>query len=86
MSSATPFDNPRELAAVLGGFWTRLYDGRNEVLSLAEAVAMLERQSSNDVAELLASLSREKVPTEHLEHWYLLRIRESELTHSGVTK
>ena len=79
MSDTDFFGDPRRLAAALGSFWTEISTARHQVLSLVACRAMLDRQSTRQAEELLASLARETTPTTKLEDWWLLRVRRSEL-------
>ena len=80
----TIYDQPENLLAVLGSWWSRDYASRDQVTSLVRGKAQVERQTLLDVMELIASMSRFSVPIYHRDNWYPLYIKESELNNTQV--
>ena len=72
-------DDRHRLLSLLGGFWSRTYEGNELVASLLLARAQEEQQTHQDYRELVAALSRFTVPVLHTDHWYELRVLQSEL-------
>jgi len=75
---ASDLDSAQTLLASVGGFWNGVYQGSFLVESLLYARARLEEQTHLDFLELLASVSRFKLPVFHTDVWYLLTLKESE--------
>jgi len=71
----------QNLLALLGSFWSAVYQGRDVVASHVFARGQQELQNYLDLLEAVASLARTTVPVFHRENWYLLTLRESELNH-----
>lgn len=76
---ANDYDRPRNLLALLGSFWSELYTGRDQTLAFIESKTQIEHQSVQDLAELVASISRYTVPIFHKDNWYMLTLRRSEM-------
>lgn len=81
---SSDLDVPDRMLASLGSFWADVYQGSDLVAGLLAARAGLERQTDNDLAELLALLSRLKVPVFHTDEWYRLTLKESARNTSGA--
>jgi hypothetical protein len=75
---ATDLDRLDNLVAVAGSWWADSYQGGQLAASVLFARAQLERQNEVDFGELLASVSRHRLPALHVEEWYCLKILESE--------
>ncbi len=81
MPSTFPFStsqNADRLLALLGSFWSSTFTNAQQVRSLTHAVAQRDVQHYLDILDLVASVSRFKVPVFHVENWRLLTLRESE--------
>lgn len=74
-----PLDDPQGLLALLGSFWSEVYAGNDLVAGLLAARAQLDQQSQEDFQELLACLSRLKVPIYRTVLWHQLTLHESQL-------
>jgi len=75
----TELDDARKLLGVVGSFWAETYAGNELVESLLHAKAQHQQQAHLDLLDLLASVSRFKIPVFHKENWTLLTLKESEL-------
>lgn len=71
-------DNPQELLASLGSFWTDTFSNPDQVESIVVSLANLEKQTQINFNELLASCNRNKVPVYHTERLYKLVLKKSE--------
>lgn len=83
MSYAYPndvYDKPRNLLAALGSWWASQYDGKEQVSAIVSALAGTQQQSSQNMLELLDSMSRQTVPIYHTDNWYELRLSQREQT------
>lgn len=81
MTSSYPFSlsqNAERMLSLLGSFWSSTFSRLNQVGSLVDAVAARDVQHYLNILDLVASISRFRLPVFHVENWYLLRLRESE--------
>lgn len=76
---ATDYDDPNSLLALLGSFWTLVYDSRDQLLRYTAGQAQLERQREQDLREHRETHSRFDIPPYHTEHWLRLSLRESDM-------
>src|ERR1700739_3126216 len=76
--SSSDFDRPEFLLSLLGSYWSRIYGGSDQFLSLVTARAQLEKQAFVNTQELFAGISRRQVPVLHTENWQLLTLKESQ--------
>lgn len=76
---ATDFQKPGELLSLLGSHWSENYDGYSVVQTMLTAAAQLEEQNLRDLQELLDCTARETVPLSHVERWYPVTFRESQV-------
>jgi len=75
----------RALLRTLGSFWSLVYDGTEQVQSYLVGRALVEQQSHLNLIEAAACAGRRTVPVFHKENWYLLRVKQSEVSqHSGA--
>lgn len=74
------YDKPGNLLAVLGSWWADQYAGKEQVSAIVSAVAGTQQQSSQDMLELLDSMSRRTVPIYHTDNWYELRLSQVDQT------
>jgi len=74
------YDKPRNLLAVLGSWWADQYAGNEQVSAVVAALAGTQQQSSQDMLELLDSMSRQTVPVYHTDNWYELRLSQAAQT------
>lgn len=80
----TELDDSRRLIEVVGSFWAQTYGGNSLVESLLHAKAQEHAQAHDDLLELVAAMSRFKLPVFHTENWSLLAIRESDLNQANL--
>lgn len=73
------FDRGKTLLSLLGTFWTRVYEGSDQVLSYTSATALNALQTHRDVLALAASMSRYNVPLFHEKNVFPLIFRRSTL-------
>lgn len=71
-------DRPEKTSELLGSFWNRVFAAEEQIAAYAAARNRLERQKAQDLQEALDLLGRQSAPVLHREHWYLLRLKESE--------
>lgn len=74
------YDKPNNLLAVLGSWWAEQYAGKEQVAAVVAALAGTQQQSSQDMLELLDSMSRRTVPIYHTDNWYELRLSQAAQT------
>lgn len=74
---AGDLDRADKLLALVGSFWSELYQGGDLVEGVLQGRARLDAQVHLDLLELAASISRLTVPVFHRENWYLLTLAES---------
>lgn len=72
-------DDSELLLQLLGSYWHNVYEGADQVQSLAYSRAQRDIQTHLDLLELIAAISRTTTPIFHRENWYLLTIKESEI-------
>lgn len=72
------------LLSLLGTFWSMTYGGDTVVSSYAAATAATYQQAYLDLLELVASVSRYKIPVFHTENWTLLTLKSSEKLSSSL--
>lgn len=70
------YDKTANLLAVLGSWWADQYSGREQMSAVVAAVAEVQQQTSQNLLELLDSLSRHTVPVFHTQNWYELRLSQ----------
>ncbi len=78
------FQDPSKLLSTLGTFWNGLYGGTEFVKTFIKARNRLELQTHRNVQELVACQSRFNVPVYHLDDWYAMRIKRSELEENNT--
>lgn len=71
-------DRPRNLKAVLGTFWSRIYAAQDQVESYATAAGQQLAQTHLEMLETIACVSRAKIPVFHRQNWYFLALKQSE--------
>lgn len=71
------FDNATTATSLLGSWWSRTYEGREQVAALVAAKLSLARQQLTSLQEFEQSLSRQTVPIYHRQLWYPLTLRKS---------
>jgi hypothetical protein len=71
-------DRSRNLIAALGSFWSKLYDGVDQVHSYTLATAQLVNQSYQNLIEAVESMSRYDVPLFHTEFLSPVVLKKSE--------
>lgn len=74
------YDVPGNLLAALGSWWAEQYSGKEQMSGVVEAMAGTQQQSSQDMLELLSSMSRHTVPIYHTDNWYELRLSQAAQT------
>lgn len=77
-------DRARVLLSVLGSFWSRTYEARDQVRSYALATAETVAQSHRNLLETVAALSRYEVPLFHAETWVPLTLKKSEMNSGDI--
>jgi hypothetical protein len=75
---SSDLDRSRNLLAVLGSFWSRTYNRRDQLRSYVDGTAMLVAQSYLNLLETAACLSRFTVPIFHTENWVPFVLRKSQ--------
>jgi hypothetical protein len=75
----TEFDKAGKILGLLGSHWERVYAGNGLLQSLIGARGQLEVQTHLNLLELVASVSRFTIPVFHIENWYFLTFKESEV-------
>lgn len=75
---SSDLDRSRNLLAILGSFWSRIYTRADQVNSYAEGTALFAAQSHRSLLEVAAALSRYDVPLYHTEMWVPLVLRKSQ--------
>jgi hypothetical protein len=73
------FDRGYNLLSLLGSFWARTYDGKDQVLSYVQGAGLTANQTYKNLLEVVAALSRFTVPLFHEETLVPITIRKSEL-------
>lgn len=81
---ASSLDDRQRLLGLLGDFWRRFFTEPEQVASLQYARAQEEKQTQQDYQELVDALSRLTVPLYHLDHWYQLKVRQSEIGNQPI--
>ena len=76
---ADELDEPDQLLALLGAFWSETYAGQDLVRSVLAAAAQLEIQADLDFQALLDSISRFKVRVTQTQIWLPLVLLKSQL-------
>lgn len=77
-------DRGRALLSVLGSFWARTYEARDQVLSYVTATAETVAQSHRNLLETAAALSRYEIPLFHTENWVPITLKKSEMNTGDV--
>lgn len=72
------YERSSNLLAVLGSWWSDIYEGQALVGDLVEATAQREIQNLLNTLDLISSISRHNIPVFHREQWYPLRFRASQ--------
>ncbi len=76
---SSDFDRPATLKALLGSFWSDIYDDQATLDGMIEGRALLGKQMVQDLNELESCMGRFLVPTLHLERWLPMTFRLSEM-------
>lgn len=82
----TPYDDAQRLLDTVGSFWADVYSGNDLVASTLHARAQVAAQAHLNILELIASISRFKIPVFHTDNWTLLTLKESELNAANLPK
>lgn len=82
----TELDDSQRLLAIVGSFWADTYQGNQLVESALHARAQLSAQAHANFLDLLASVSRFKVPVFHRQNWTAITLRESDLRQDNLAK
>jgi len=72
------FNRGRDLLELLGSFWARSYEGRDQVQVYCEAVGRAVEQVYQDLLEMIEGLARRDIPLFHTERWHMLVLRQSD--------
>ena len=76
---STDYDRAKNLLALLGTFWYELYEGRDQVLSIAAAKGQVENQTLTDLLAAADALAYRSCPLYHVDNWYVLRLLKSQM-------
>lgn len=71
-------DRPETLIGFLGTHWNNAYDGREQVKGLMGSRGRLEYQKQIGLQEAIDNVSRFEQPLFHRDHWFLLKLRETQ--------
>lgn len=82
----TLYDDANRLLDTVGSFWADVYRGNNLVADTLHARAQIAAQAHLNLLELVASISRFKLPVFHTDNWYLLTLKESEVNAANLPK
>lgn len=82
----TPYDDAQRLLDTVGSFWSDVYSGNELVANTLHARAQIAAQAHLNLLELVASISRFKLPVFHTDNWTLLTLKESELNAANLPK
>jgi len=77
-------NEPDKLLGILGSFWTQTFGGSNQVKDLVDARSALDFENHLLFLELIASISRFKLPVFHRENWFFLLLNESDKNQSKL--
>lgn len=76
-------DQPDQILDQLGGFWSRGYGGRAQLLAFCEGMGWLTRDAHDRVTEAIACLASGTVPVYRCIPWLPVPIRQSQLSVTG---
>lgn len=72
-------DRSRNMLAMLGSFWSRIYFAKDQLASYADSTATLVAQTYRNILETVAAVSRFDVPVFHSEYWVPIVIKKSDI-------
>lgn len=79
-------NEPDKLLSILGNFWTQTFGGAVQVEDLITARGALDFETHLQFLELIASISRFKIPVFHRENWFFLLLNESDKNQSKLNR
>lgn len=74
----TDYDRTRNMLALLGSFWSSVYQGGGQVASVVAAKGQVERQTLTDALQVANALSRGSCPIFLRDNWRVLHLLASE--------
>jgi hypothetical protein len=77
---STDLDSADKMMSLLGSFWADTYQGNDFVSDLVFSTGQQAAQTHRNLLELIAAVSRFDIPVFHKDHWFLLELKESELS------
>lgn len=72
-------DRGAALLYVLGSYWNKTFQAKDQIASYTEAIAAGANQLQIDLLETVAALSRFKIPVFHTENWYPITLHKNQL-------
>jgi hypothetical protein len=78
-------DRSRNMIAALGSFWSRIYEGSDQISSYVTATALLANQTYLNLLEVVAATIRYDIPLFHTEYITPIVLRRSEQNSARTT-
>lgn len=76
---SSDLDRAKKLLRVLGSFWSATYTAKDQLHAFTAAIAAGVKQTTDNVDELVDSVSRHDLAVWHTENWQPLTLRKSDL-------